>query len=124
MATDTQDIRAQWSGLLEVLMERWHHLTDADLRGLEDDIDRLVSRIQERTGETRQAIEARLADVAARAGATASRCAEEVEAQLRDGANRAEITIRRKPGKSLAAAFGCGLAAGLVLGLAVHRPRR
>lgn len=115
MATNAQGLGTQWSSLLSLLTERWHHLTDEDLRVLEEDLDQLVSRIQQRTGEAREVIEARLADVTARAGAAAGRYADEMGHRIRKRVDRAEDIVRHKPGQALVAAFACGVAAGVLV---------
>ncbi|MDR3638468.1 MAG: hypothetical protein P4L84_31985 [Isosphaeraceae bacterium] len=120
MTRNAQELRAQWSSLRALLKERWTHLTDEDLSVLEGDIDQLVSRVQQKTGEAREAIEAFLAGVTARATATIVPYAQEAGDRLRERIDKAEDLVRQKPGPSLTAAFGCGLAAGLILGLMIR----
>jgi len=54
----------KWAGRWEQVRGRarqlWGWLTDDDLTRLEGDADRLVGLIHERTGETREQIEAKL----------------------------------------------------------------
>jgi len=56
----------KWTGRWEQLRGRakefWGDLTDDDLKRVEGKYDQLVGLIHERTGETREEIERRLAD--------------------------------------------------------------
>lgn len=115
---NARELRDQWDSVRRLVKERWEHLTDEDLRILENNVEQFVSIVQQKTGEAREAIEAFLAGVIA----TASRYAHHAGDRLRERFDRAEHLVRDRPGQSVAAAFGCGLAVGLVVGLMI-RPR-
>lgn len=119
--TDAQQLRGQWNSVRHLVKERWAHLTDEDFRALEQDLQQFVSRVQQRTGEAREAIEAYLAGLTAHATASASEYARQAGDRVRAGFDSAEELVRDRPGQSLVAALGCGLAAGLVLGLMIRR---
>jgi uncharacterized protein YjbJ (UPF0337 family) len=57
-------MRLKWEGRWDQLKgkakQAWGDLTDDDLDVVEGDYDELVGKLEERTGETREAIEARL----------------------------------------------------------------
>jgi uncharacterized protein YjbJ (UPF0337 family) len=118
--------------------ERWGQLTDDDLQIQAGNVDQLVGRIQQRTGETREAIERYLSDLTARGSSAVAQAAEAVGTyaqcagerlrdrygDLADSArerfDHAEEVVRQNPRQSVAAAFGIGLVAGLILGLALR----
>jgi uncharacterized protein YjbJ (UPF0337 family) len=129
MATGAKEIQGQWDRLRGRARERWAQLTDDDLQIREGDLDQLVGRIQQKTGEGREAIEAFLADpttrgssAVAHAAEAAGRYAHQVSDQVRDRYDRAQGVVRHNPARSVAVVFGLGLVAGLIVGLAVrHR---
>ncbi|HWB89498.1 MAG TPA: CsbD family protein [Acidimicrobiia bacterium] len=59
-----ESMRLKWEGRWDQLKgkakQAWGDLTDDDLDVVEGDYDELVGKLEERTGETREAIEARL----------------------------------------------------------------
>lgn len=120
MTTDAQELRSQWGSMRALIKERWSNLTDEDLHALEGDIEQLVGRIQQKTGEARDVIEGFLAGALAHARATVGRYAHEAGERVRQRVDRAEELVRQQPGPSLAAAFGCGVAAGVILGLVLR----
>ena len=52
-----QELEGQWNQVKGHVQERWGQLTDDDLREARGSADRLVGVIQEKTGESRRAIE-------------------------------------------------------------------
>lgn len=56
----TQKWEGRWEQLTGTAKQYWGWLTDDDLTRLEGDYERLVGLIKERTGESREAIEAKL----------------------------------------------------------------
>jgi uncharacterized protein YjbJ (UPF0337 family) len=56
--------KQKWEGRWEQLKGRvkqaWGDLTDDDLKHVEGDYDRLVGKIQEKTGQTREQVEQQL----------------------------------------------------------------
>jgi len=136
MAINTQEIQGQWNQLRGRVKEKWGQLTDDDLQFHGGNVDQLVGKIQQRTGEGREAIERFLGEltsgsssaVAQAAGAVgqyAQKAGERLRDQYgnladtaREGYDSAQDIVRHNPGQSVAAAFGVGLVAGLVIGLA------
>jgi len=149
MAINAQELQGQWNSLRGRVKEKWGQLTDDDLQMHGGNIDQLVGRIQQRTGEGRESIERFLTDLTSKGSSTIAQTAEAVgnyahqatdrlrdqygrlSSQARDqygyvadrareGYDQAQDMVRHNPGQSIAAAFGVGLAVGLVVGLALR----
>jgi len=149
MAINAQELQGQWNSLRGRVKEKWGQLTDDDLQMHGGNIDQLVGRIQQRTGEGRDSIERFLTDLTSKGSSTIAQTAEAVgnyahqttdrlrdqygrlSSQARDqygyvadrareGYDQAQDMVRHNPAQSIAAAFGVGLAVGLVVGLALR----
>jgi uncharacterized protein YjbJ (UPF0337 family) len=138
---NAQELQGQWNKIRGQVKEKWGQLTDNDLQIENGNIDQLVGRIQQKTGEGREAIEKFLGDLTARGSSVVSQAAETARefagnaaGRLRegygqaarmatDGYETAEDFVRHRPGPSVAAAFGVGLAVGLVVGVALRSNR-
>ncbi len=138
MAINAQELQGQWNRLRGQVKERWGQLTDDDLQIHGGNIDQLVGKIQQRTGEGREAIERFLTDLTSKGSSAISQAAETVSnyaqqagGRLRehygDAANAArerfdyaQDVVRHNPTQSVAAAFGVGLVAGIIVGLALR----
>jgi uncharacterized protein YjbJ (UPF0337 family) len=122
-----QVLAGHWNELRGKLKEKWGKLTDDDLRSFNGNVDQLIGRIQQKTGESREAIEHFLSQIAEegsdfvgaareRVQETASQVADEMRQgyqNLRQGYAEAEKIVQQRPGQSLAVAFGIGLLAGV-----------
>jgi len=138
MTINAQALQGQWNKLRGQVKEHWGQLTDDDLQIHGGNVDQLVGRIQQRTGESREAIEKFLGDLTGRGSAAVSQAAEavsnfaqqagdrlrdrygDIAEQARDRYDMAQDVVRHNPTQSLAAAFGIGVVAGLVVGLALR----
>jgi uncharacterized protein YjbJ (UPF0337 family) len=138
MAINAQVLQGQWNQIRGKVKEKWGQLTDDDLQMHGGNVDQLVGRIQQKTGEGREAIERFLNDLTSRGSSGVAAAAEAVSHythqatdRLREGygqvADRAreqfgnvEDMVRESPGQSMAAAFGIGLVVGVVVGLALR----
>ena len=138
MAINAQELQGQWNKLRGQIKERWGQLTDDDLQIQGGNIDQLVGRIQQKTGEGREAIEKFLSDLTTRGSSAVSQAAEAVGTyaqqagdrlrehygqfsdQARERYDMAQDMVRHNPAQSVAAAFGVGLVAGLIVGLALR----
>lgn len=137
MAINAQQLQGQWNNLRGQVKEKWGQLTDDDLQLSEGNVDQLVGKIQQRTGEGREAIEHYLTDLVSRGSSTISNLTEnagqfaqqaterlrdsygQVADQARQRLGDATNMVRSNPSESVAVAFGIGIAAGLLLGLAM-----
>lgn len=54
----TIEIKGDWNIVKGNLKQKWARLTDDDLQLIEGQEDELLGRIQKRTGESREAVEA------------------------------------------------------------------
>lgn len=138
MAINAQELQGQWNKLRGQVKEHWGQLTDDDLTIHGGNIDQLVGKIQQRTGETRDSIEKFLTDLTSRGSSAVAQVSEavsnyaqqagdrlrdrygDIADQARDRYDSAQDMVRHHPGQSVAAAFGIGLVAGLVVGLALR----
>jgi uncharacterized protein YjbJ (UPF0337 family) len=138
MAINAQELQGQWSKLRGQVKERWGQLTDDDLQIHAGNVDQLVGRIQQRTGETRESVEKFLTDLSGKGSTAVAQAAEavsnyaqqagerlrdrygDIADQARDRLDYAQDIVRHNPSQSVAAAFGVGLVAGLIVGLALR----
>ena len=137
MAINAQEI--QDSGTRSAARsEKWGQLTDDDLQIHGGNVDQLVGRIQQRTGEGRESIEKFLTEATSRGASAIAQAAESVgqyahqagdrlregygqlSDQARERFDSAQDLVRLNPAQSVAAAFGIGLVAGLIVGLALR----
>jgi len=138
MAINAQELQGQWNKLKGQVKERWGQLTDDDLQIQGGNVDQLVGRIQQKTGEGRESIERFLNELTSRGSSAVAQAAEAVGTyahqagdrlkehygqladQARDQYDMAQDMVRHNPTQSVAAAFGIGLVAGLIVGLAIR----
>jgi len=149
MAINAQELQGQWNNLRGQVKQKWGQLTDDDLQIHGGNIDQLVGKIQQKTGEGRESVEKFLGELTSKsssglAGATeavgnfaqhagetlrdqygnlASQARDQygnLISQAREGVDRAHDVVRHNPGQSVAAAFGVGLVVGVVVGLALR----
>jgi uncharacterized protein YjbJ (UPF0337 family) len=134
MAINVQGLQGQWNQLKGEIKKRWGQLTDDDLRWTGGNIDQLIGRIQQRTGETREVIERYLDQLTAQGSSAVSSAVEtvgsyanEVSHRLRDhygqfsdqaheGYLSAREVVVRNPMQWLAVAFGVGVLTGMFMG--------
>lgn len=138
MAINAQELQGQWNLLKGKLKEKWGQLTEDDLHFAGGNFDHVIGKIQQKTGEGREAIE-RFFNTLTQGGAStvghmtekAHNLAGHAGDRLREGYSQAsdyardrygmaEDVVRHNPGQSVAAAFGIGLVVGLVVGIAVR----
>jgi uncharacterized protein YjbJ (UPF0337 family) len=136
MAINAQQIQGQWNQLRGQVKEKWGQLTDDDLQIHGGNIDQLVGKIQQKTGEGREVIEKYLTELTSNGASAISQAAGAVSSfaqnagerfrdqygnlsdQARHGYDQAQDLVRHNPSQSILAAFGVGLLAGLVVGAA------
>jgi len=138
MAINSQELQGQWNQLRGEVKQKWGQLTDDDLQIQGGNVDQLVGRIQQKTGEGRESIERYLTELTSRGASSISQATEAVSGyaqqageriregygqfsdRTREGYDRAQDLVRHNPGQSVAAAFGVGIVAGLIVGLALR----
>jgi uncharacterized protein YjbJ (UPF0337 family) len=127
MAINVQTIQGEWNYLCGLARQRWSQLTEADLGVQEGNIEQLIGRIQQKTGEAREAIEKFFSDATSRGSSAVAHTAEaagqyahQVGDQIRERYDSAENVVRRHPTETVVAAFAVGLLAGLIAGLAIR----
>ncbi len=62
---NTLEIKGDWNIIKGQLKQKWAKLTDDDLEFIEGQQDELLGRIQKRTGESREAVEAAVKEYSA-----------------------------------------------------------
>lgn len=142
---NAQEVQGQWNKIRGQVKEKWGQLTDDDLTIHAGNVDQLIGRIQQKTGEGREAIERFLSGLisggssgVAAVAESAREYAQQAGAYLGQAGNRirgrydemadaaheryamAEDVVRQNPGRSMMFAFGIGLAVGLVVGLSAR----
>jgi uncharacterized protein YjbJ (UPF0337 family) len=135
MPVNQQVLEGDWDQLKGKVRQRWGQLSDHELEQCRGNVEQLVGRIEERTGESRADVEAYLqaaadegAGIAAQAAdavveqanqaaETAQQAAARVADSARAGRIQTERLIRNRPVESLAVCFGVGLVTGVVVGL-------
>jgi uncharacterized protein YjbJ (UPF0337 family) len=138
MAINAQELQGQWNKLKGQVKEKWGQLTDDDLNISGGNVDQLVGKIQQKTGVARESIEKFLNDLTSHGSSAVAQAAqavgdfahqaggrirenyENVSGQVRERYDAAEDLVRHNPAQSVAAAFGIGLVAGLIVGLALR----
>jgi uncharacterized protein YjbJ (UPF0337 family) len=135
---NAQALQGQWNQIRGELKKKWGQLTDDDLRFNNGNIDQLVGKIQQRTGEAREAIEQYLTEATSQGASAISQAAGQVGQyaryageQAKEGYNRisdqfgrsyeySQDMVRDNPGRSIATAFGVGILVGVVVGMALR----
>jgi uncharacterized protein YjbJ (UPF0337 family) len=138
MAINAQELQGQWTKLRGQVKEKWGQLTDDDLQIHGGNIDQLVGRIQQRTGEGRESIERFLTDLTGRGSSAIAHAADtvgqyaqhagdrlreqygQISDQARERLDQAQDVVRHNPTQAVVAAFGIGVVAGIVVGLALR----
>jgi uncharacterized protein YjbJ (UPF0337 family) len=149
MAINAQELQGQWNTLRGRVKEKWGQLTDDDLQIHGGNVDQLVGKIQQKTGEGREAVEKFLGELTSKGSSGISAATEAVgnfaqhagerlrdqygnlasqardqygnlASQARERVDYAQDVVRHNPGQSVAAAFGVGLVVGVVVGLALR----
>jgi uncharacterized protein YjbJ (UPF0337 family) len=124
-------LQGNWKQIKGKLREKWGTLADDDVATFNGNVDQLVGKIQQKTGESRQAVERFLEEVSEGGASLAGRAGEAVQqagAYARDTARHARDTmsegyataeefVQDRPATSMAFAFGCGVAVGVGLAL-------
>ena len=76
MAINVQTIQGEWNYLCGLARQRWSQLTEDDLGVQVGNIEQLVGRIQQKTGEGREAIEKFFSEMTSRGSSAVAHAAE------------------------------------------------
>ena len=138
MAINAQELQGQWNQVKGRVKEKWNQLSDEDLHVSGGNFDQVIGKIQQKTGEGREAIEKFFSSLTSNSAGAISGVAEKARDFAANAGDRfrdsygqaseyareryetAEDLVRTKPGQSIAAAFGLGIVVGLVVGIAVR----
>lgn len=144
---NAQEVQGQWDTLRGKVKEKWGHLTDDDLKIVGGNVDQVIGRIQQKTGEGRQSIEkflneslststmTRAREVVGEYAQTASEYAQDAGERMRegyqqvreraqDGYDQVEHMVQRRPAESMAVVFAAGLLTGVLVGMVLHMDDR
>jgi uncharacterized protein YjbJ (UPF0337 family) len=145
MAANLQNLQGQWNQLKGDVKKKWGQLTDDDLRWTNGNVDQLIGRIQERTGEKREQIEKYFDTLMSQGSSVLSNAVESVGQAASQATNRiregysqisdqagdqlgharemageqighAREMVVRNPVQWVAAAFGVGFLVGMIAG--------
>ena len=134
-------LKGNWNQVAGAIKREFGQITGDDLNRVRGNVDQLIGLIQEKTGRSREQIDAFLSDCCSSAGATLNRVSEtasqyvnaageslqqnydRVAESAQQGYQQAVRTVSKRPVESLAIAVGAGLLAGLVFGLSLSRRR-
>ncbi len=137
-----ESLKGNWNQIVGAVRHEFGQITGDDLSRVRGSVEELMGMIQEKTGRSREQIEAFLGDCCRsgeraweRASESASQVAGAANEALHDGYQRARQsaqqgydqtvrTVSQRPLESLAVAVGVGLLAGLVVGLSMAGRRR
>ena len=135
-----QVLAHHWDEVRDKLREKWDRLAEEDLPTFPGNVDQLIGRIEQKTGVSREQVEAYLSEltdegkgmierVRVKAAQGASKVADTARQRadsIRESLEGAEDIVRDRPGQSLIAAFGVGVVCGLGVALLVrsrHKPQ-
>lgn len=135
---NVQQLQGSWNRIRGEVKEKWGQLTEDDLQIQGGNVDKLLGKIQQKTGESREAIEEFFNTLTAKSASTVSQAAEaatqyaqktgeqmkekyqDVSQNFSAGYQQAEHLVKENPTQTIAAAFGVGLALGVLMGLALR----
>lgn len=133
-----QELEGQWKQVKGRIQERWGQFSDEELQRAKGSAEQLVGVIQQKTGESRNAIEQFIEQAVESGGSTTQRVQEtarqyadkaseayreqyeQFAGSMKQGYEQAEGMVRRNPMESVAVAMGAGIITGVVIGLALR----
>lgn len=143
-----QVLAHHWDEVCEKLREKYNRLADDDLPSFPGNVDQLIGKIHQKTGVSREAVEAFLAELTEEghemadslrakmkegadqarqkvqdASAKVSDAARQGATAVREGYDQAGAMIQRRPGQTMVAAFGLGMVCGLGVALLLRGSR-
>ena len=139
MQGNAQQLKGSWNEMLGKVKAKWGELTDDDLRIAEGNIDQLIGRIQNKTGQGREAIMKAVNEFSQNATPYAERAtravgevADQMAGRFREGSeyvrehagegyDQARQWVSDRPVQSVAVIFGLGVGLGLLFGLTMRQ---
>lgn len=136
-----EEIQGNWTQLKGQIRERWGQITDDELQEAQGNGEQLIGFLEAKTGESRRQIEQfvnsalnegqnmleRATQSAKGYARAASQAANNnyhaLEKGFESGLNEANQLVKSRPAESLAAAFGLGILAGVVVTLLMKSDR-
>ena len=137
MAINAQELQGQWTKFRGQVKEKWGQLTEDDLQIHGGNVDQLVGKIQQKTGEGREAVETflhgltqksasavsqaagRISEVASKASDSFRDTYSQAADRAREGYDQATDVVKHNPGQSVATAFGIGIVVGVLVGISL-----
>ncbi|MCO8124904.1 CsbD family protein [Stieleria sp. TO1_6] len=132
-----QEVSGKWDAIVGSVKQKYGQITDMDLKRVEGDLNKLAGLIQQKTGQSREQIEAyfdeccasadsvvgQVSEFASGAGEALREGYDHAASQARQGYKSTVKTLSRHPLESAGVALGVGLAVGLVLGISIGAQR-
>ena len=109
MSINVQGLQGHWNQMKGELRKKWGQLTEDDLSWSGGNIDQIVGRIQQRTGETREAIEKYLNHLTAQGGSMVSSAVESVGSYAQDLHTGSATTTARSRSRHMKGTSVCGI---------------
>lgn len=137
-----EEVRSNWKSVIGVVKEKFGQITGDELTSLEGNLDKLIGLIQRKSGQSREWVEdfitdatgstkdvvKRFTDSTTQYASQAADVVRENYDHLSDVAQRGydstRKTVSKRPLESLAIALGCGVLAGLLIGISMASKRR
>ena len=136
-----QDLDNKWKSMTAAIKEQYAQITDDELNLVDGSVPRLTALLQQRTGQSRQQVEAFMSGVCEQQGSTfAQFCdsmsdyCERASQSVRSGVNRiaergkaglqqSSEAIASRPVLTVGTALGIGLITGIAIGLSLAENR-
>ncbi len=136
MATK-QEISGKWNSIVGSVKKKYGEITDNELKQVEGDLDKLAGLVQQKTGQSRDQIEAyfdeccasadsvmgQVANYASEAGQTIRDGYDATAEQARRSYQTSVKSMSRHPLESAGVALGVGLLVGLFVGISIGGQR-
>jgi uncharacterized protein YjbJ (UPF0337 family) len=123
-----KQIEGRWDEISGKIRERWGQVTHDEVDRLKGNVDQLVGLIEQKTGETREAVESYLTELVDRGSAAWIQASESARdygrrasRSAQDAYEHAESLMHRRPTESIATIFACGVLTGVVAGFLLNR---
>jgi len=134
--TTNQELRGKWQSVIGSVKNRFGQITDDELMQVEGDLEQLSGLIQQKTGQSREAVESFLSDccdsgsaldqvgaIAAGAGESIREGYDQAAEQTRQGYEATVKTLSRHPLESVGVAVCLGVGIGLLFGISIGAQR-